>query len=47
MEDDLNFHENGRRLLLLSTEDSKNDLKKIQPETLKIKTMVLAPLQLT
>ena len=49
MEDDLNFFENGRRPnFFLSKERFKKILEKImQPETLKIKTMVVAPLRVT
>ena len=48
MEDDLNFLENGRRPYFFGQRKTQQIIKKIrQPETLKIKTMVVAPLRVT
>ena len=49
MKDDINIFENGRRPnFFMSMERFKKILEKImQPETLKIKTMVVAPLRVT
>ena len=43
MEDDLNFFENGRQPYFCY----QQNYGKMQPETLKIKTMVVAPLRVT
>ena len=47
MEDELNIFENGRRPHFLKWKTAKNYKKIILPETLNIKTMVVAPLQVT
>ena len=50
MQDDLNFFENGRQpqLVFLKLKAApKKKQKKVQPETFKINTMVVAPLRVT
>ena len=48
MEDDLNFFGYGRQPYVICQQKTQKNYKKImQPETLKIKSMVVAPLRVT